>query len=98
MIVPALLTPEKQADLSAIEAAARDVSRGLAKGTLVVFETTLPVGTTRNRLGPILEEGSGLHMGVDFQLLQSGARVVRAGAPRPGHLSEGGGWHRCAQR
>ncbi|MFQ5859763.1 MAG: nucleotide sugar dehydrogenase, partial [Anaerolineae bacterium] len=75
VIVPVLLTPDKRADLSAIEAAARDVSRGLAKGTLVVFETTLPVGTTRNRLGPILEKGSGLRMGIDFHLAFSPERV-----------------------
>lgn len=75
VIVPALLTPENQADLSAIQGAAGDVARGLRKGSLVVFETTLPVGATRNCLGPILEDGSGLRAGRDFYLAFSPERV-----------------------
>lgn len=75
VIVPVLLTPDKQADLSLIEAASADVADGLQKGSLVVFETTLPVGATRNRLGPILERGSGLKAGADFALAFSPERV-----------------------
>ena len=37
--------------------------RGLRPGTLVCYETTLPVGTTRTRWAPMLEEGSGLVAG-----------------------------------
>lgn len=75
VIVPVLLTPERQADLALIEAAAGDVGRGLRRGALVIFETTLPVGTTRGRLGPILEGASGLRMGADFALAFSPERV-----------------------
>jgi nucleotide sugar dehydrogenase len=75
VIVPVLLTPDRQADLSLIESAATEVAAGLQKGSLVVFETTLPVGTTRNRLGPILERGSGLRVGADFSLAFSPERV-----------------------
>lgn len=75
VIVPVLLTPDKQADLSLIESAADDVAAGLQKGSLVVFETTLPVGATRGRLGPILERGSGLKAGADFALAFSPERV-----------------------
>ena len=75
VIVPVLLTPDKQAELSMIESAAADVAAGLQKGSLVIFETTLPVGTTRNRLGPILERGSRLKAGTDFTLAFSPERV-----------------------
>ncbi len=75
VIVPVLLTPDKQADLSLIESAAADVATGLQQGSLVVFETTLPVGTTSNRLGPILERGSSLKAGADFSLAFSPERV-----------------------
>lgn len=75
VIVPALLTADKQADLSMIESAAADVAAGLRKGGLVIFETTLPVGTTRNRLGAILERYSGLRVGTDFALAFSPERV-----------------------
>ena len=82
VIVPALLTGDKQADLTAVEAAARDVGRGLTRGTLVVFETTLPVGATRERLGPILEGMSGLQVGIDFRLAFSPERVSSGRALR----------------
>ncbi|MEX0801438.1 MAG: nucleotide sugar dehydrogenase [Dehalococcoidia bacterium] len=75
VIVPVLLTGDKQADLSMMEAAASDVAAGLQKGALVIFETTLPVGATRNTLGPILERGSGLKAGADFGLAFSPERV-----------------------
>jgi len=75
VIVPVLLTPDKQAELSMIESAAADVAAGLQKGSLVIFETTLPVGTTRNRLGPILERGSRLKAGTDFTLAFSPERI-----------------------
>ena len=82
VIVPALLTADRQADLTAVEAAARDVGRGLTRGTLVIFETTLPVGATRERLGPILGEMSGLQVGVDFLLAFSPERVSSGRALR----------------
>ena len=82
VIVPALLTADRQADLTAVEDAARDVGRGLNRGTLVVFETTLPVGATRERLGPILEGMSGLQVGVDFLLAFSPERVSSGRALR----------------
>jgi UDP-N-acetyl-D-mannosaminuronate dehydrogenase len=39
------------------------VAEGLHPGTLVLYETTLPVGDTRRRFGPALERGSGLRAG-----------------------------------
>jgi nucleotide sugar dehydrogenase len=51
------------------------VAKGLKKGTLVSYETTLPVGTTRNRFAKMLEDGSGLKAGTDFHLAFSPERV-----------------------
>src|SRR5690606_31775712 len=45
-------------------------------GTLVSYETTLPVGTTRDRWAPMLEAGSGLTVGEDFHLVFSPERVL----------------------
>jgi nucleotide sugar dehydrogenase len=56
--------------------ATRAIARGLKPGTLVSYETTLPVGTTRNRWAPMLEEGSGLTAGRDFHLVFSPERVL----------------------
>ncbi len=40
------------------------------------YETTLPVGTTRDRWKPMLEKGSGLVEGTDFHLVFSPERVL----------------------
>lgn len=74
VIVPMDLTPERRPDFSGLDEAAAAVARGLAPGTLVVLETTVPVGTTRRRLGPALE-ASGLRMGAGFRLAYSPERV-----------------------
>jgi nucleotide sugar dehydrogenase len=73
VIVPVLLTPERDADTSTIEAVSRQVAAGLHAGAMVVYETTLPVGTTR-RFAAILES-SGLKAGMDFDLAFSPERV-----------------------
>ena len=75
VIVPLLVGPERDADYRNLDAATRAVGRGLRPGTLVVYETTLPVGTTRRRLGPMLEQESGLKAGGDFHLAFSPERL-----------------------
>jgi nucleotide sugar dehydrogenase len=76
VIVPVVVDEDRQVDFSQIDAATGDVARGLQPGTLVIYETTLPIGTTRDRLGPMLEAGSGLRAGVDFDLAFSPERVL----------------------
>ncbi|MBA2556464.1 MAG: nucleotide sugar dehydrogenase, partial [Chloroflexi bacterium] len=63
VIVPLGLSDEHQPDYRALDAATAAVGRGLRAGTLVVYETTLPVGDTRGRFGPALERVSGLRLG-----------------------------------
>ena len=54
IVVPVGLTPDKRADFAALDDAARAIAAGLQPQTLVILETTVPLGTTRDRLGPIL--------------------------------------------
>ena len=75
IIVPLMVGLDRSIDFKNLDAATKAIARGLRSGTLVIFETTLPVGTTRNRLGPMLEEGSGLKAGADFQLAFSPERL-----------------------
>ena len=75
VIVPLLVAPDHSMDFRNIDAATQAVARGLRRGTLVVYETTLPVGTTRQRLGPMLAQESGLTAGNDFFLAFSPERV-----------------------
>jgi len=75
IVVPLFVDAEGVPDFGWMDAATRDVAKGLKKGTLVSYETTLPVGTTRNRFAQMLEEGSGLKAGTDFHLAFSPERV-----------------------
>ena len=75
VIVPVMVSPDGVVDYRAIDAATASVGKGLRAGTLVLFETTLPVGTTRRRLGPMLERESGLVAGKDFYLAFSPERL-----------------------
>jgi nucleotide sugar dehydrogenase len=63
-------------DFGWMDAATRSLAQVLTPGTLVSYETTLPVGTTRTRWLPLLEEVSGLKEGVDFDLVFSPERVL----------------------
>ncbi len=63
-------------DFAWMDAATRSISEYLTPGTLVSYETTLPVGTTRGRWKPMLEEGSGLTEGTDFDVVFSPERVL----------------------
>jgi UDP-N-acetyl-D-glucosamine dehydrogenase len=69
------LTAQREPDLSIVLGAAVDIAPRLRKGQLVVLESTTYPGTTRERLQPILETGSGLRAGEDFHLAFSPERV-----------------------
>ena len=75
LVVPLFVDENGVPDFAAMDAASGAVAEGLRPGTLVSYETTLPVGTTRTRFGPLLSEGSGLTAGTDFPLVFSPERV-----------------------
>jgi nucleotide sugar dehydrogenase len=76
VIVPVAVDAERQVDFGAIDAATREVGSGIGPGTLVIFETTLPVGTTRDRLAPLLARASGLTPERDLFVAFSPERVL----------------------
>src|SRR3954470_12630345 len=76
VVVPLFVDADGKPDFGWMESATRDIARGLRPGTLVSYETTLPVGTTRTRWAPLLQEGSGLVAGRDFHLVFSPERVL----------------------
>jgi nucleotide sugar dehydrogenase len=77
LVVPLFVDEETaQPDFGWMDAATRSLGEHLTAGTLVAYETTLPVGTTRTRWKPLLEETSGLTEGVDFHLVFSPERVL----------------------
>jgi UDP-N-acetyl-D-glucosamine dehydrogenase len=72
--VPTPLTKNREPDLSFIMETGRSVAPHLAKGTLVVLESTTYPGTTEEELRVALEEGSGMKAGLDFHLAFSPER------------------------
>jgi len=76
VIVPVVVDAEREIDFGAIDAATRDIGANLGSGALVIYETTLPVGTTRNRFGPVLAAASGLELDRDLFLAFSPERVL----------------------
>ena len=75
VIVQVALNAAHQVNFSTIEAATAAIGQGLRPGSVVIYETTLPVGTTR-RLGDLLAQQSGLRAGEDFCLAFSPERVM----------------------
>ena len=75
VVVPLFVDNEGIPDFGWMDAATESIGKGLKPGTLVSYETTLPVGTTRNRFAPALEKLSGLKAGIDFHLVFSPERV-----------------------
>lgn len=76
LVVPLFVDDEARPDFGWMDAATRSLGEHLTPGTLVAYETTLPVGTTRTRWKPLLEEVSGLVEGEDFHLVFSPERVL----------------------
>lgn len=76
LVVPLFVDAEARPDFGWMDAATRSLGAHLTPGTLVAYETTLPVGTTRTRWKPMLEETSGLVEGRDFHLVFSPERVL----------------------
>jgi len=73
--VPLITDAEGKADFATIDEVTRTMGASLKSGTLVLYETTLPLGTTRGRLGPVLEQSSGLRLGDSLFLAFSPERV-----------------------
>ena len=76
VVVPLFVDGDGRPDFGWMDSATKDLSSHLTANTLVLYETTLPVGTTRTRWKPAIERGSGLVEGKDFHLAFSPERVL----------------------
>lgn len=76
IVVPLFVDKDAVPDFGWMDQATASLAANLTPGTLVAYETTLPVGTTRTRWKPMLEAGSGLVEGKDFHLVFSPERVL----------------------
>jgi nucleotide sugar dehydrogenase len=65
LIVPVMLDADSRPDYRHMDAATDSIAPGVHAGSLVIYETTLPVGDTRGRYAPRLEAASGLRAEVN---------------------------------
>ena len=75
VLVPVYVDNQGVPEFSTIDEVTEGIAAALKPGTLVSYETTLPVGTTRNRFTPVLEQGSGLKADQEFFVCFSPERV-----------------------
>ena len=73
--LPTPLSRQREPDLTILVSAAEEIASRLRPGQLVVLESTTYPGTTREKVLPALEGGSGLTAGKDFHLAFSPERV-----------------------
>ena len=77
VVVPLFVNDETwQPDFGWMDEATKSLAAHLTPGTIVSYETTLPVGTLGGRFKPMIEQISGLEEGRDFTLIFSPERVL----------------------
>ncbi|MBI2760542.1 MAG: nucleotide sugar dehydrogenase [Chloroflexi bacterium] len=77
VLVPLTVDQDHHPDYRALDTAFEAIGRGLSRGALVILETTVAVGDTRNRFLPMLERGTGggggsVHLAFSPERVQSG--------------------------
>ena len=75
VVVPLFVNISSEPDFASMDSATKLIGKYLKKGALVCYETTLPIGTTRTRFIPSLEQDSNLTAGLDFSVVFSPERV-----------------------
>ncbi len=73
--VPTPINTDHTPDLTPVIKASEIVGRNIAKGTIVVYESTVYPGCTEDTCIPILEKNSGLKCGIDFKIGYSPERI-----------------------
>ena len=76
VVVPLFVDENAIPDFRAMDSVTQDISKYIQKDTLVSYETTLPIGTTRNRFAVNLEKESGLKVGEEIFVVFSPERVL----------------------
>ena len=75
VVVPLFVNERAEPDFVEMDKATALIGANIKKGSLICYETTLPIGTTRTRFVPSLEKNSGMKVGIDFHVVFSPERV-----------------------
>lgn len=76
VVVPVAIDAAGTPDFRHMDGALADIAGSVRAGTVVSFETTVPMGTTRSRFAPAIEAASGLREGVNVFVVYSPERVL----------------------
>jgi nucleotide sugar dehydrogenase len=82
LIVPVMLDRESHPNHRSMDAAVAGIAHGIHPGSTILFETTLPVGDTRDRYAPRLAEASALTLEEDLFVAFSPERLYSGAALR----------------
>lgn len=82
LIVPVMLDAESRPDHRSMDAAVAGIAQGIHTGSTILFETTLPVGDTRDRYAPRLAEAAALTLEEDLFVAFSPERLYSGAALR----------------
>jgi UDP-N-acetyl-D-mannosaminuronic acid dehydrogenase len=74
--VPTPLSRNHKADLKFLKQAIRSICTVIKKGNLVIIESTIPPGTCRNIVIPIIEKNTNLKVSEDFLLAHCPERAI----------------------
>jgi nucleotide sugar dehydrogenase len=75
VVVPLFVNEKAEPDFVEMDKATAMIGANIKKGSLICYETTLPIGITRTRFVPSLEKNSGMKVGRDFNVVFSPERV-----------------------
>ena len=73
--VPTPVNEDKEPDLSCLKKACEGIANNMSSGALIIFESTVYPGCTRDFCVPILEFGSGLSFNREFKVGYSPERI-----------------------
>ncbi|MFN8673578.1 MAG: nucleotide sugar dehydrogenase [Candidatus Sericytochromatia bacterium] len=73
--VPTPVDKNKKPDLIFLEKSSESIGKNMAKGTIVVYESTVYPGVTEDVCAKVLETYSGMKCGVDFNIGYSPERI-----------------------
>jgi nucleotide sugar dehydrogenase len=76
------VAPSGEPILSHLDNCTKSIASSLRRNQLIIYRSTVPPGTLRNRIRPLLEEKSGLKVGRDFYLSYCPERLVEGVALR----------------
>ncbi len=74
--VPLITNERGEPDFSIIDSVTESIGNNIKNGTLVCYETTVPIGTTRNRFGRKIHGLSNLKIGKEIFIVFSPERVL----------------------